>query len=571
MGTDTVCVPIPEVDPWRLSCYFGGVKFLRALTNSLLSGLFFSLLLSLLVADLNINLGFKLGAQGKLTLFLMASYGLLVAVLCLLLSSFFLFFTGKRVDGGFVSTSFLMTSFSLLTLVFLVIFRENYTHFLSFFVPGVRSLLRAQMLALFVLAVAGLVIRRQIRQGKPRRLYVRAYFVLAAVVLIFVFWMRVNYPSPQRSFKLVNLEVKKIDKKVTILRLEGLSLDFILPLANERKLPNFMWLMDHGCWGHLRGFTPSDPFVLHRSFDTGMLPGKHRQISEVRYAIPGMKETLEVVPRFILFRQLTRAGLLVMLPNEAPSSVKDIWKIFEDCGAVTLKRESSSIAPSPSKPGPKIDKLFGTFYKDFQFEAALIFSQVKQAFFRDADLQDRALAEKTDLQPQLFSLGLDGANIAEMFFYRFSFPEAFGEIQQQLQKYGTVIEKYYQFYDQIIGSYLATLKEGELFIVYSPYGVEPLPFWKRVLEWMLGNGNVTSYHERAPEGAVFVYGKGIVRGINVDAIRLVDLAPAILYYMGLPVAKDMDGVVLGSLFEREFTDENPLFTISSYEEVNIKK
>jgi len=548
------------------------VKFLRAVTNSLISGLFFSLLLALLVADLNINLGFDIATQGKLTIFLMASYGLLAALLCLLLSSFFRFFTGRSGEGGLVSPSFLMMSFSLLGLLFLVVFRENYNYFLSFFVPGVRSLLRTQMMALFVPAVAGLVLHYQIRHGKQHRLYVPGFFAFLAVVLVFVFWQRMNYPPPQKSFKLINLEAKKIDKKVTILGLEGLSLDFILPLANDRKLPNFTYLMDQGCWARLQGFTPSDPFVLHKAFDTGKLPGKHRQISQVRYQIPGMKETLEVVPRFILFRQLTRTGLLQMLPNDAPSPVKDIWKIFEDCNAATLKRETPSIAPSPTKPSPKADKLFATFYKDYRFEAALIFSQVKQAFFRDADLQDRALADKNDLQPQLFSLRLDGANIAETYFYKFSFPEAFGEIRQdQLQKYGSVIEKYYQFYDQIIGSYLATLKEGELFIVYSPYGVEPLPFWKRVLEWLLGNGNVTSYHERAPDGVVFVYGKGIARGKNVDVVRLVDLAPTILYYMGLPVGKDMDGVVLGPLFEREFTDDNPVFTISSYEDVNIKK
>ena len=33
----------------------------------------------------------------------------------------------------------------------------------------------------------------------------------------------------------------------------------------------------------------------------------------------------------------------------------------------------------------------------------------------------------------------------------------------------------------------------------------------------------------------------------------------------------MDGVVRGSLFDREFADENPVFTISSYEDVAIKK
>jgi hypothetical protein len=110
-----------------------------------------------------------------------------------------------------------------------------------------------------------------------------------------------------------------------------------------------------------------------------------------------------------------------------------------------------------------------------------------------------------------------------------------------------------------------------LFIVYSPHGTESLPFWKRVVEWTLGNAEVSSYHEQAPPGVAFFYGKGIVKGQNFEAIRLVDLAPTILYYLGLPVGKDMDGIVRGSLFERAFADENPVLTITSYDDVGIKK
>lgn len=87
----------------------------------------------------------------------------------------------------------------------------------------------------------------------------------------------------------------------------------------------------------------------------------------------------------------------------------------------------------------------------------------------------------------------------------------------------------------------------------------------------LGNAAVSAYHEQAPDGVVFFYGKNIQRGKNVGVLRLIDLAPTILYNVGLPVGKDMNGIVRGSLFDPEFTSENPLLTISSYEDVTIKK
>jgi predicted AlkP superfamily pyrophosphatase or phosphodiesterase len=386
-----------------------------------------------------------------------------------------------------------------------------------------------------------------------------------------VFILRLSYPRLAKSAKPVTIEAEAIEKKITIFALDGLSLDFILPLSSERKLPNFTWLMEGGSWGRLENFTPNEFSVLDHSFNTGKFPGKHRLISEVQYRIPGIRDKIEIVPRFILFRQLKRIGLLKVLPNDPPPPLKDLWKIFEDYGAPFVREGRPSAEPTPIPMNPKTEKLFLTFFKDLQFETSKIFSRVKQAFSRDSEAEEKAWQIKTETQPRLFSLFLDGLNTAETYFYKYSFPDSFGEIrQEEIQKYGPVIEKYYQFYDQIIGKHLAALKEDELLVVYSPHGIEPLPFWKRLVEWILGNASVSSYHEEAPDGVIFFYGKDIARGKNIEGLKLVDVLPSLLYSLGLPVGKDMDGIVRGSLFLPVFTEENPIFYITSYEDVNIR-
>ena len=543
------------------------------MTNSLLAGFYFALLLALLVFDLNINLAFSLIAWVRLTLFLMLTYGLLAALVVLSIAATYRFLMGRKTALNFISPPFLTLALSFLTLVFLVIFRENYLYFISFFVPGLQAPLRTQMLALFLLAIIGFVLYYRQHHLRPQRPYAGVFFGLLASVLVLAAAQRLSYPAPQKSFKLANLEAKPIEKRVTVLCLEGLSLDILLPSTSERKLPNFSWLMKEGAWGRLDAFTPSDPYILTATFNTGKLPGKHRLISDVKYRIPGLGAELEVVPRFILFRQLKRLGLMRILPNNAKPRTKDIWTVLAEYKAPAVRMDGPFIAPSVArKINPRTDKLFRSVFQDFQFESSWIFTQVKQAFLRDADSEEQAFQAKSDIQPRMFSLLLDGATTAEMYFYKYSFPGEFGEIRQdEIQKYGSVIEKYYLFYDQIISKYLASLKEGELFIVYSPHGIESLPFWKRVVEWTLGNAEVSSYHEQAPPGVAFFYGKGIIKGGNFDAIRLVDLAPTILYYLGLPVGKDMDGGVRGSLFERAFADENPVLTITSYDDVGIKK
>lgn len=87
------------------------MKFLRVLTNCLLSGFFFCLLLALLVADLNINLALKPLVIVKLAGFLMLSYGLLVILAGLAVYYVHRFFAAKKGPTGFISPSFLTLSF----------------------------------------------------------------------------------------------------------------------------------------------------------------------------------------------------------------------------------------------------------------------------------------------------------------------------------------------------------------------------------------------------------------------------------------------------------------------------
>ncbi|MEM8997374.1 MAG: hypothetical protein AAGF23_21500, partial [Acidobacteriota bacterium] len=50
----------------------------------------------------------------------------------------------------------------------------------------------------------------------------------------------------------------------------------------------------------------------------------------------------------------------------------------------------------------------------------------------------------------------------------------------------------------------------------------------------------------------------------VDA-QLVDLVPTLLYGLGFPVARDLDGLVLTGLFDTTFVARRPLSFVPSYE------
>ena len=60
------------------------------------------------------------------------------------------------------------------------------------------------------------------------------------------------------------------------------------------------------------------------------------------------------------------------------------------------------------------------------------------------------------------------------------------------------------------------------------------------------------------DGVVFMKGHGIRKGVCIESAEIVDVAPTILYLMGVPVPADMDGNVLTEAFETEYLEENPI-------------
>lgn len=63
--------------------------------------------------------------------------------------------------------------------------------------------------------------------------------------------------------------------------------------------------------------------------------------------------------------------------------------------------------------------------------------------------------------------------------------------------------------------------------------------------------------EHRMQGILLAYGPMIKNNHIIQGARLVDMAPTLLYSLGLPVIQDMDGAVLKDLFTPEFIEANP--------------
>ena len=93
--------------------------------------------------------------------------------------------------------------------------------------------------------------------------------------------------------------------------------------------------------------------------------------------------------------------------------------------------------------------------------------------------------------------------------------------------------------------------------------MEAVSLPKRLLARLLGDPDLTGSHENAPDGFLLAYGSRVEPGRRLRG-SVVDVAPTILYYLGVPVPRDVDGLARTDIFTDEFTASHPI-AFASYE------
>jgi predicted AlkP superfamily phosphohydrolase/phosphomutase len=166
--------------------------------------------------------------------------------------------------------------------------------------------------------------------------------------------------------------------------------------------------------------------------------------------------------------------------------------------------------------------------------------------------------------PRLLAVRFPGIDAVGHRFLRYADPAAFGDVSEaERAQFGGVLNQYYGFLDTLVGREIERLGPNDLLLVVSAFGMEPLSPGKRVLEIIAGNPQISGTHERAPDGFVLAFGPSVAPGRPPRA-SVVDLAPTILYFLGLPVGRDMDGFARIDLFTPAFTIDKPVTYIPSY-------
>jgi hypothetical protein len=128
-----------------------------------------------------------------------------------------------------------------------------------------------------------------------------------------------------------------------------------------------------------------------------------------------------------------------------------------------------------------------------------------------------------------------------------------------------VLDRYYAYIDEQIGRAIDRLGPADLLLVVSGFGMDRESLSKQLLARALGEAERSGSHDRAPDGFLIAFGSNVAPNPSLPRGAIVDLAPTVLYYLGVPVGRDMDGFARVDLFLRSFSIEHPVTYTATHE------
>ncbi len=384
--------------------------------------------------------------------------------------------------------------------------------------------------------------------------------------------------------------------RVVMILLDGASMDYILPRVAEGRLPAFAKLLDRGAVIDLATTRPTQPDPVWAAVATGMYPSKNGVRSAGAYYARGDDRAVDLLPDHCLSHMLVRLGFLRNEPAASTAwRARPLWSIVSGAGLpVAVVRWPLTHPASPVHGFLVSDRFHQVMDSIVDFDRAAYPAAVLpalQSAFAEADdpatrampgspaplegpegpalRRDRFYASalgdlRRGAEARFTALRYDGLDAVGHRYFSVTQPRGFRDLgDDERRRLVRIVDGYYAFIDAELAAAAARMGPDDLLVVVSGFGMQPLSQFKRIIGRLLGDPDLTGTHERAPDGFLLAYGAAVAQGRRPRG-SIVDVAPTLLYFLGLPVARDMDGFARADIFTRAYTAERPIVFIPTY-------
>jgi hypothetical protein len=519
----------------------------------------FTFFILCLIGLLNPGVAITSGDLLPLYLNLLNYYGPLWFVAIALAFFMVQFFAERKYPIGFFDppTPVFFLSFTMLAVS--VAFYANYDYYHDFFSAAARGRFIKVLLLHLLLLIVGMVF---VMVRSQRKKWLQTLFLLllladglAAAALL------LSWTPPPPSEVRYSAPAIVPPRQVNIVVLEGLSLNYLLDASQEQKLLNLSWIRDNGVVGRLKTHRPNMDLSLLNTLLSGEPPAVVAAHSAYKYQFRDLLLEFDISPKFLFFRNSSKLGVTHFYKKQGIVPNDRIRGFYEHSGYKAFAMITPPAWPPYAVRNLKKNNTFLQFFSATLENPDPKLDVLKKTFFYDDFVRKQIPELKTrDFRYSLVQLnGL--ANINAHYFH-YARPENFGDLIDGVksQKYGWILDKYYEYYDSVIGKIIGSMGDNELLVVLNFHEMVPMPVWRRILVNYLGRRDVFVYKPLDAPGAFLMYEKSALKKkLYLESVRLSDLFPTLLYYAGFPLSKGLQGEVVRDIFSDDFLAANPVY------------
>lgn len=379
--------------------------------------------------------------------------------------------------------------------------------------------------------------------------------------------------------------------RLLVIGIDTATLDAVLPLAGQGRLPFLAAALQGGAYGRLAAFSPPHRDALWISLATGKYPYKHGVTGSRIYPADWIAANAELrlLPAGISFPQWGTLGRRPSTPRVYHRHAAALWEILPRLGvgagvvgwpasgpadgsdfALSDSFFAGAAEPGSTRPPDLAERarLFRLTPGEIDRSLRARFAPRTPVWLFDAlaaDLWRESLSSSLlEQHPRTGAAFLVLAGLREVSRRRFGGFDAFqfgGVRDRTTEEAAEQVAGYYSALDDFLGAVWNRGEGPRVLAVVSPCGTAPEG------RGILGTGaaSLSGTQEGAPDGLLLLYGEGIRPGALLTGASAVDVAPTLLYALGFPVARDLDGQVLTAAFDKRFLASHPLTFFPSYE------
>ena len=392
--------------------------------------------------------------------------------------------------------------------------------------------------------------------------------------------------------------------KVFILGFDGLDWKIVDLVSQTRELPNIQRVRHKGSWGNLRSIEPLVSPLVWTTIATGVTPDIHG----ITDFLVTDQATGEEIPATSTMRRVPalwnlaslfglRSGLVGWLATYPAEDIEGFvvsdrvaYHMFDPrwhtgkgevqgeaqaetgTGGLTyppeLLREIQPLLVTPEAVNREIAAYIhgpvGSPRHEFDPTDPVTNLRLIISGYRTYDGIVRKLYPA--LRPDLAAVYFEFTDSVCHLLMRYMRPPMPGVTREEGERYADGVAAAYLEADRILGEILSMLDDRTILMVLSDHGIKSGDM-RPISDSRIGIGQAVEWHRL--DGVIALYGPGVKPGHEIVNASVLDVAPTVLYLLGLPVDKRMPGAVLTEPLDQSWVRAHPVRSTDRYDSLFV--